>query len=296
MPVNPTAMPRPGAGPLPAAAAAKAPAAAVSSSVQAVGVSFAVLEELAASAQPVGTSDLARRLGQTKARVHRHLSTLRELGFVEKDSASDGYRLGWKTYRLGMSVSENFGLRKLAHRHLLRLHHDSGQTAVLAMPAGLDVTVIDEVQSTGEVAITVRPGSVIPAASSALGRAILAFQTEAQRAAALAVPISALTASTPRDSKRVERLLDTIHKRWYEVAVNERLPGVAALAAPIFDDRNRVVASVGVIGSHAVVTEPPSQALLAQVQQAAALISVELGSTAWQSADAPRLDSKRPSR
>lgn len=264
-----------------------------SSSVQAVGVAFAVLEELAKTPDAVGTSELARRLGQTKARVHRHLSTLRELGFVEKDSASDRYRLGWKTYRLGISVAENFDLRNLARAHLIRLHDDSGQTVALAIPAGHDVTVVDAIQSTGHVAITIRAGSVIPAASSALGRAILAFQPEPLRAAALAAPISPLTAQTPQDPEMVEHLLDGVRRHWYEVAANERLPGVAALAAPVFDDRNRVVASLCVIGSQSVVTQPPPPVLLQQVQEAAARISAELRSTAWNGGHMPDLAGPR---
>jgi IclR family KDG regulon transcriptional repressor len=255
-------------------------------SVQAVGMAFAVLEELANTPDSVGTSELARRLGETKARVHRHLVTLKQLGFVEKDDTTDGYRLGWKSYRLSTSVGENFGLRRIARRHLLRLHHDSRQTAVLAMPAGAEVVVIDEIESTGHVAITIRPGSVIPAVSSALGRAILAFQPEAARAEALRMPISPMTSQTPANRDGVRALLDDVKRRWWEVAVNERLPGIAALAAPIFDDRNRVVASIGVIGSHAVVTQPPSPQLVAQVQEAAARVSAELHSRAWLDVDA----------
>ncbi|RYZ11896.1 MAG: IclR family transcriptional regulator [Comamonadaceae bacterium] len=284
----------PGEAPADRSTAAVAAPAGLPSSVQSVGMAFRVLEQLAYTPDAVGTSELARRLGETKARVHRHLSTLRELGFVEKDKATDGYRLGWKSYRLGMFGTENFGLRKIAHQHLLRLHHDSQQTAVLAMPAGAEVTVIDEIQSTGHVAITIRPGSLIPAASSALGRAILAFQPEPQRRAALAQPIPALTPDTPQSAERVARALDSVRERWYEVAVNERLPGIAALAAPIFDDRNQVVASVGVIGSHAVVTLPPPAHLLAQVQEAAARISAELRSTAWEQPRAAAADSGIP--
>lgn len=248
--------------------------------MQAVAVAFEVLEALANSAEPIGTSELARRLGKTKARVHRHLSTLRQLGFVDKDHASDGYRLGWKSYRLGISVADHFDLLKVTRRHLVRLHHDSAQTVALAIPAGSEISVVDAIQSTAHVAITIRPGSVIPSLSSALGRTILAFQSEAEQAAALALPIEPLTPNTPH-AKQVRRLLDQVAKRWYEVAVNERLPGVAALAAPIFDDRNRVVAAVGVIGSQARVTLPPPQALIDQVQACAAEISAELGSSAW---------------
>lgn len=235
-------------------------------SVQAVGVAFAVLESLAQTPDAIGTSELARRLGLTKARIHRHLVTLRELGFVEKDSATDGYRLGWKSYKLGMAVAENFGLRRIAHRHLLRLHKDSGQTVALCMPAGPDaVTVIETLESTGVIAITVKPGSVIPASTAALGRVILAFRDEASAEASLAA----------------------VRERWFAVAVNERLPGVSALAAPVFDDTGRAVASVGVIGSQAHITDPPRAELLEQVQEAAAQISAALRSKRWQQAPRP---------
>jgi DNA-binding IclR family transcriptional regulator len=260
---------------------------AASSSVQSVGVAFAVLEALADAGQAVGTSELARRLGQTKARVHRHLLTLRELGFVEKDTESDRYRLGWKSYRLGAAVTENFELRRMAHRHLLRLHSDSGQTVALAMPAGADVTVIDEIQAPGAVAITIRPGSVIPAATAALGRVILAFSSAEHLGAVL-------ERSTAPKPKQLDKLLAAVRERWYELAVSERLPGIAALAAPVFDARNAVVASVGIIGSEAQVTLPAQAGLVAQVQQAAADISADLRSTAWRDAGLPAARARRP--
>jgi IclR family KDG regulon transcriptional repressor len=250
--------------------------------VQSVGMAFGVLEQLAGEPNAIGTSELARRLGETKARVHRHLTTLRELGLVQKDASTDGYRLGWKSYRLGMSLVENFGLRKLAHRHLLRLHHDSGQTVALAMGAGPELTVIDAIQSTGDIAITIRAGSTIAAVSSSLGRAVLAFQPEATQHAALHAAPKALTAKTPRDPKRLSRTLETVRRRWYELATGERLPGVAGLAAPIFDDRNAAVGAVGLIGSASVIAEPLPPGMLQALQDAARRVSEELGSTAWE--------------
>ena len=253
-----------------------------STAVQSVGMAFAVLEQLANEANAVGTSELARRLGETKARVHRHLATLRALGLVQKDTSTDGYRLGWKSYRLGTSLVENFGLRKLAHRHLLRLHHETGQTVALAMGGGPELTVIDAIQSTGDIAITIRAGSTIAAVSSALGRAVLAFQPQAAQQAALQAAPKAVSAKTPMDPKRLARTLDTVRRRWYELAAGERLPGVAGLGAPIFDDRNEAVGAVGVIGSAGVLVEPLPPELLQAVQDAARRVSEELGSTAWE--------------
>lgn len=254
---------------------------ALPSGVQAVGVAFAVLGELANTPEPVGTSELARRLGETKARVHRHLTTLRALGYVDKDSQSDRYRLGWRSYRFAVSVFDNFGLRQIAHRHLLALHQKSGQTVALGLPADGNVAVVDAIQSTANIAITIRAGSVIPAVSSALGRVLLAFMPESERKGWLAQPISALTPDTLQDMADVESALAQVRQHWYCLAANERLPGIAALAAPVFDDRNRVVAAVSVIGSSKHVSENAPPHLFHQVQEAAMDISAELHSRAW---------------
>lgn len=252
------------------------------SSIQSVAVAFEILEELARSPSPVGVSDLARRLGQTKARVHRHLVNLRSLGFVSQDESSDRYQLGWKIYRLGMSVAENFGLRRVAHRHLQRLSDETGQTALMAMPANAEIIVIDSIQSNEHIIITVRPGAVIPASSSALGRAILAFASEELRKTVLSRPISRLTTNTVIEPASIEAQLAEIRSLWYAVAINERLAGIAALAAPVFDDHDRVVGSIGLIASQSIITKPPDMALVRQVLAAARDISADLRSSTWE--------------
>lgn len=251
-------------------------------SIQSVAVAFEILDALSRSPEPVGVTELARRLGQTKARVHRHLANLRTLGFVSQDASSERYQVGWKIYRLGMSVAENFGLRRIVHPHLVRLSADTQQTAILGMAANADVIVVDSVQSNNQIVITVRPGAVIPAPSSALGRVLLAFAPDDTRATALAAPISALTERTIVDRQALERHLHDIRRQWYAVAVAERLTGIAALAAPVFDDHHQVVAAVGLIGSQSDITSPPAPHLVAQVQRTAADISRELFSQAWE--------------
>ena len=62
---------------------------------QSVAVSVAVLEALADAGRPLGVTELAARLGESKGRTHRHLSTLRALGLVAQDETSDRYLLGW---------------------------------------------------------------------------------------------------------------------------------------------------------------------------------------------------------
>src|SRR5690606_23366476 len=111
-------------------------------------------------------------------------------------------------------VAENFGLRRIAHGHLMRLAADTGQTAIMAMPAGAEVIVVDSVESTDHITITVRPGVVIPASTSALGRVILAFASPELRDAALATPASRLTEKTMVDPADVQSHLEFARSYW----------------------------------------------------------------------------------
>src|SRR5699024_2901851 len=64
--------------------------------IQSVVMTGQILEALAAAGAPMRLTALANYLGEPKARMHRHLSTLRHLGFVEQDPQTECYRLGLK--------------------------------------------------------------------------------------------------------------------------------------------------------------------------------------------------------
>src|SRR5690606_16947563 len=88
---------------------------------QSVAMSVRILDELAAFGQPIGVSELARRLNESKGRVHRHLATMRALGLVSQEAVTERYGLGWKIFQLGSAANESFGIRRIAEEHLVRL-------------------------------------------------------------------------------------------------------------------------------------------------------------------------------
>jgi hypothetical protein len=53
------------------------------------------------------------------------------------------------------------------------------------------------------------------------------------------------------------------------------------MAAPIFDEANRIAASVGIVTTATVLSGAPDPAMTACLQQAAVAISSELRSTHW---------------
>ena len=110
--------------------------------IQSVVVATRVLEALAESRAAVGVTELARRLGEPKARVHRHLSTLRTVGLVDQDGATDRYRLGWKLFQFGEAAAEQFDLRRVAEPFLMQLRDVTKETAVLAVPVNGEPLVV----------------------------------------------------------------------------------------------------------------------------------------------------------
>lgn len=248
---------------------------------QSVTMSARILGELASSAQPLGVSEVARRLGESKARVFRHLATMKQCGLVSQEQAGDAYQLGWNIYRLGVAAADQFGMTRVAQRHMTRLRDHTNETTVLAIPASGDALVVGSVQSERQVAISIKHGVVIPANSSALGRVVLAFANPETQEAVLQRPLQAFSGQSIVDPAQLRRRLAFVRQHYYEVAINENGYGIATLAAPVFDAENRLAAAVGIVGSPFSIAKNPDKKLLAAVHECAAAISSELNSTAW---------------
>lgn len=248
---------------------------------QSVTMSARILGELASSAQPLGVSEISRRLGESKARVFRHLATMKQCGLVSQEQAGDAYQLGWNIYRLGVAAASQFGLTRIAQRHMTRLRDTTGETTALAIPANGDALVVGSVQSERQVALSIRQGVVIPANSSALGRVVLAFSDDETQKRILDRPLEAFSPEAIVDPVQLRRRLAFVQQHYYEVAINENGYGIATLAAPVFDADDRLAAAVAVIGSPFRITKTPGKALLEAVQDCAASISAELNASAW---------------
>ena len=62
--------------------------------IKSVAVAAQILEALAGSGGPVRLAELSRQLDMPRARIHRYLKTLRELGYVSQEWNGERYWLG----------------------------------------------------------------------------------------------------------------------------------------------------------------------------------------------------------
>lgn len=208
--------------------------------IQSVQNALAVLEALAA-AQPIGVSALARAVGIDKTAVQRILLTLGEAGWIRQLDAGE-----WTITSKPLQVGTHFtsGLRELAHPHLVQLQRETDETVVLFTREAHTMVVLDSIDSSQVLRMTVPVGMVVP-----IGGAFSAFMGEDERAA---LPTSARLPS--------EADLATARANGYFV-IDEMYPNAVAAGAPVFDRRGTAIATITIVAPKARVGKAAARKL-----------------------------------
>jgi len=244
--------------------------------LQSVQTAFRILDELANTRGPVGVTELARKLGELKPRVYRHLSTLKSLGVVFQDSRNGSYSLGGRLFSLGEAALEQFDLRSIAAPFLTQLRDQTRQTALLSIPRNGEPIVLSCVEYVDRLSISSRPGNRPPSHCSSQGRVALAFADEVARQRALGRKLTAFTKHSITDRQVIEKRLGVIRERFFEDAMDEVQLGINALSAPLFRDDEELVGIIGIVGTSAQIGTPPSRSLIHTLHRVAGALSAEL--------------------
>jgi IclR family transcriptional regulator, KDG regulon repressor len=257
--------------------------------IQSVVITGQIIEALAAAGQPMRLTALASQLGEPKAKMHRHLSTLKHLGFVDQDAKTETYRLGLKLVYIGQSAIDQFDLRRLAEPYMSRLRDLTRQTVVLSTPANGDAIINAVVESPNLVTISVRLGYRLPAHASAQGRLNLAFAPAAVQQRILARKLQAFTPRTLVDPATMRERLAQIRRELFDVSMDETLLGISAVAAPILNFDNELVGAIAIVGTTQDVHEPVDPEQLKLLRACTKAISLRLNSTAYEGLGIPNL-------
>ena len=253
------------------------------SMVRSITVAFKLLDTMVRTGEPMRITEIARQLDESKAKVHRHLSTLRALGVVEQEKTSEKYRLGWKLFQLGQAAFEQFDLKSIAEPHMVRLRDLTNQSAVLSVPSGGEAMVIASLDNTSDTSLRISavPGATPPTTASAQGRVVLAYASPEHQKKLLKTPLKIYNDKSMTKVDDVRDRLKLIKQRLYETAIEEVMLGFSTIAAPIFDADNKLIGTVGIIGSVQYIADPPNPQQIAHVHSCAATISNAFSSNAY---------------
>jgi len=241
-------------------------------------ISLRILELMAAQGAECGVTELAERLGMPKARVHRHLTALRQQGYVTQNKRTSRYRVGWRLFLLGRKLVQQFDVVSLAKPIMEDLRNRVGQTIVITTFDPNKVVVLDLVRGHNALEILLSPGTQFPGFHTvAQGKIVLAFGPPALREALLSQPLTASTPKTITDPARLRAEIERVRQRGWAEAPEEIFTGINALAAPIFQADGSLFGALAIVASIHYLPAQPHPDTARELMQAAAAISAVLG-------------------
>lgn len=234
-----------------------------------------VLEALS-DVEEIGLTELARRIGISGPTLFRLLATLAASGYVQKSGSR--YRLTLKSWEIGSKAVRRLKLRDIVRPRAERLAERSGESAHLAVLQGTGVVIIDKVEAPQPVRVDTYVGQRAPAHCSATGKAMLAFLAEERIAEILDGSLDRYTARTVVDRARIRKDLAHVRARGYATNKGEWRADVSAIAVPLLDHAETMVASLSLtMPTQRFTDEAIRKSFLPALKEAASAISADLG-------------------
>lgn len=204
-----------------------------------------VLTSLERRGMPMSLMQVAQGAGMQPSRVHRYLVSLGRIGLVTQSPASGLYDLGPALRRLGAEALRRTDEVGTASAHLPGLRDRTGHSVNLAVWGEKGPVVLRWDYGSYPLPITVRAGTTLPLGSSSLGMVCLAYLPSVVTDPVLEAELAAVgDPAAARD--RLREQVEVIRDRGYALTSGTVIPGVASVAAPVFDSAGSLSLAVSV--------------------------------------------------
>lgn len=207
--------------------------------VQSTETSFALLEHIKEKGS-MTVSNLAKESGRPKSTVHRHMTTLVNLGYVRKEE--NEYKLSLRFLDLGDRARKRYPLYSVGKSEIDELVEDTGERIQIMVSEGYSGVYI--YQRTGNQGITTHShiGKQVMLHSVASGKSFLANLPKDRVDNILDhTGMPSLTPNTITNRQQLFDELEVIEERGYAFNEEENGLGIRAVGAPICRDDNGTV-------------------------------------------------------
>ena len=222
-------------------------------------------------------TELAQALGEPTSSVYRLISNLESIDWLERASVRGPVRLGLAFVKTARALEKQLDIRRLSMPRLVELHSRTEETVFLCIRRGWNAVCVERIEGRQVMSSSLRLGESVPLHRSAVARAILAFEASGVIDDFMS---AARSGEDPALVDMDEDLLTTQLRAVVETRVSfsdcDVNPGIAAIAAPIFNHRDEVVGSIAVSGMRENVLAQ-RESMSQQIRSAAAAVSAELG-------------------
>ena len=224
-----------------------------------------------------GVTEIAQAVGLHKATTHRIVTTLANHGYLERLPTGQEYRLGMQLAALGFTIIRRMDLRHEALPYMTQMVQRCEETCDLSVFDRGEILVVEVVRSRHGHTLATAVGQRLPIHATANGKLFLANLPPEQQEALLSRPLTAYTEKTMISTDELHKQIDLIRRQGYAVDDEEYEVGVRAVATPIRNSDDRVVAVLGMPGPTGRIPIDRIPELAAVLTEGANAISHRLG-------------------
>lgn len=248
--------------------------------VQVLARSFAVLDVLAQSPDPVPLKVVSAQTGLHPSTAHRILNDLVSGRWVDRPEAGS-YQLGMRLLELGNLVKARLDVRKAALGPMRELHRLTQQSVNLSMRQGDELVHIEHVRSEPSGTPAVRAaGARAPLHLTSVGKLFLAQDEHPQvRSYAARSGLIGHTRHSITEMTALERELSHVLALGTARDNEELEIGVRCIAAGIHDDQGHLVAGLSISAPADRLDERWLEPLRHAVEQISAALGYKTAST-----------------
>ncbi|MCP1096119.1 IclR family transcriptional regulator [Peribacillus castrilensis] len=190
---------------------------------------------------PQGIKNISESLNISPPITHRLLTTLKMDGLVFQDADSKKYSLGTVFIDYANKIITDVPFVSIIDPQLIKLRDETQETVGFYMLTNMVRMCVIEHVSNQEISRRAGVGNRIPLQLGSSGRVILAFLSEGLQAQVLNL--------LPEEERRMlQQQLEIIVNTRYSINEEEITKNVAALSAPVFGAKGKVIGAISISG------------------------------------------------
>ncbi|NLB11513.1 IclR family transcriptional regulator [bacterium] len=237
-----------------------------------------ILNTLGSQNKELGISELSRLLDLHKSTVHRMLVTLEDENLVVYNKTLQKYHLGIKLLELGSIAKRQIDIRNIAWPIMQEIAQKTKENVDLNILIDDRRVSIEKIESPHDLRRAIKLGKSLPLYHGGSGKAILAFLPDSEIERILQkADLAPLGPNAITNPGVLKEHLKEIREKGYATSFEERVLGVASIAAPILNEKHYAIASLSISGPIARLTKEKEPLFAMLIKKAASDISKNCG-------------------
>ena len=237
-----------------------------------------ILKALAEGKGSFSLREMAEFMELDRSTTYRILLSLEKCRLVEKNEKTGEYSLGLGAFEIGSAYQRRADFVPISKPIMEELALKAQETVNLAVLSEREILYIDKVDSPRSVGVMSKIGQRNPVYCTSLGKALLAFQPEAEQARTLAaIKLVPFTPHTITSKREFIKELKEIRQQGYALDRREIEEEVECIAAPIRNHLGIAVAAISISGPQKKIQTPKEKNYVGWVSEAGRRISARLG-------------------